>query len=118
MKTIITVFLISVVLIRSVAEAECKKHVELIPAAEVASALQQSEMWVVQNWKVYLWANQSPNKFPQVGQMQAGSRAVILEEGVKEYKVRSPLDKSEGWIGKIHVRRTLIQDTETSTPCN
>ena len=118
MKTLITVFLMSVVLLPSVAGAECKKHIELLSAAEVASEIQQSEMWVVQNWKVNLWSNQSPNKFPQVGLMRPGSRAVIIEEGANDYKVRSPLDKSEGWVSKIQVKRTLMQDTETFTPCS
>jgi hypothetical protein len=118
MKPILIVFLISAVSFSSIAVGECKNHIELLSAAEIASEFQKSEIWVVQNWKINLWTNQSPNKGPQVGQMRPGSRAVILEEGADDYKVRSPLDKSEGWVSKIQVKRTLKQDTETFSPCS
>jgi hypothetical protein len=118
MKALLILFFISLMSFSSLAVGECKNHIELLSAAEIASEFQKSELWVVQNWKINLWASQSPNKGSQVGQMRPGSRAVILEEGVDDYKVRSPLDKSEGWVSKIQVKRTLKQDSETFTPCS
>ena len=56
-------------------------------------------------------------KGTRVGQMLPGSRAFILVESDQDFRVRSPLDGSEGWVGKIQVKRTLFQDTETRERC-
>lgn len=73
---------------------------------------------MVRNSKVNLWSKTTPEgKGTKVGQMLPGSGAFILAEGDQDFRVRSPLDGSEGWVGKVQVKRTLLQDTETRGPC-
>lgn len=52
-----------------------------------------------------------------VGAMRPVSRAVIIDEGVEDFKVRSPLDNSVGWVNFIQVQRTLMQDVITNRIC-
>lgn len=97
---------------------DCKKHIELHSAQYMANEYGQSEMWVLSNVKINLWEKETPKgKGKKVGSMIPGSRALIIEEGSEDYKVKSPLDKSIGWISKIQINRTLYQDTETRQPC-
>ena len=49
--------------------------------------------------------------------MYPGSRALLLNKGKDDYKVKSPLDKSIGWVNKMQVKKTLWQDTETREAC-
>ena len=98
---------------------ECKKHIELFSASELAKEYGKNEMWVLNNVKINLWERaSSKGKGKKVGQMLPGSRALILETSTGDYKVKSPLDKSVGWINKIQVKKTLFQDTETRKACN
>lgn len=98
--------------------AQCRKHIELVSAREVAAEAGTTEEWVVRNYRVNIWARPTPQgKGRKVGAMLPGSRAVILEEGPEDYRVRSPLDQSVGWVSKIQVKRTLYQDVETREPC-
>ena len=97
----------------------CQLHIELQSAQTMAKEYGKSEMWVLQNVKINIWEKSTPDgKGRPVGKMIPGSRAVILEEGPDDYKAQSPLDKSIGWINKMHVARTLKQDVETREPCN
>lgn len=103
----------------TLAEAgDCKKHIELHSAKYMANEYGQSEMWVLSNVKINLWEKEtSKGKGKKVGSMMPSSRALIIEEGLEDYKVKSPLDKSIGWISKIQVSKTLYQDTDTREPC-
>ena len=74
-------------------------------------------MWILANHRIRLWQNPSPSKGRPVGEMIPGSRAVILEERGDDYRVRSPLDGSEGWIGKVQVAGTRFQDIQTRETC-
>ncbi|MFH1992663.1 MAG: hypothetical protein ABIK98_09685 [Pseudomonadota bacterium] len=98
--------------------SDCKKYIEIYSAAEYAREIGTTEDWVVQNHKVNLWARQTNNgKGDVVGKLLPGSRALIIEEGPQEYKVKSPLNGSLGWINKIQVKKTLMQDAKTFEPC-
>jgi hypothetical protein len=99
------------------APPDCRKHIELHGGKYWAKELGKSEMWVLANHHINLWQSQSPTKGNRVGQMRVGSRAMILEEAADDYKVRSPLDGAQGWVGKIQVGRTLWQDAKTFKPC-
>src|SRR5688572_832949 len=99
------------------ASGECGKHIELHGGKHWAKELGRPEMWVLANHRVAMWESPSPQKGRRVGQMRVGSRAVILEERANDYKVRSPLDQSIGWVSKIQVARTLFQDTKTFKSC-
>ena len=102
--------------------AECKKHIELKSVAHKAKVLEKSEAWVLANLKLSIWkypkdSSGSRQTLERVGQILPGSRAVILEELEDDYKIISPYDKSVGWISKIQVEKTLMQDTVTREPC-
>ncbi len=113
-------FISLVILIPQVAlSGECKEHIELYSAAYLSKEYGKNEMWVLNNVKINLWEKPShKGKGRKVGQMLPGSRAVILESSADDYKVKSPLDKSVGWINKIQVKNKLYQDTETRKPCS
>jgi hypothetical protein len=97
---------------------ECKEHIELYSASYLAKEYGKSEMWVLNNVKINLWEKPTHlGKGKKIGQMLPGSRALILQTSGEDYKVRSPLDKSEGWINKIQVLKKLFQDTETRESC-
>jgi len=102
----------------SAAHAKCKKHIALLSAKEVAKEIGQSEMWVLSNYKINLWSKTSKNgKGSVVGRLISGSHALIIDENSRDYKIQSPLDKSIGWISKIQVKGTLLQDTKTREKC-
>ncbi len=97
---------------------ECRQHIELVSAREIAAEMGTTETWVLRNFRVNLWSQPTPEgKGRKTGEMLPGSRALILEVGPEDYRVRSPLDGSVGWVNKIQVKRTLYQDTETREPC-
>ena len=99
-------------------KGDCEKYIELHSAKYMGKEYGQSEMWVLSNVKINLWEKETPKgKGKKVGSMIPGSRALIIEEGADDYKVKSPLDGSIGWINKMQVSRTLYQDKETRKPC-
>ena len=84
----------------------------------MAAEYVQTETWVLQNVKIFVWKKESSKgKHPVVGEMLPGSRAILLKEGVDDYRIKSPHDKSIGWVSKIQVKRVLYQDTKTFKPC-
>lgn len=95
----------------------CQPHIELKDAAFWANELGRPETWVLQNHRINLWERSGSDRGRKVGEMIPGSRAVILDENSDGYRVRSPLDKSVGWISQIQVARTLRQDTGTRRAC-
>lgn len=95
----------------------CLPHVELQPASVWASEMGRTETWILANHRIRLWENPSPSKGRPVGEMIPGSRAVVLEERGDDYRVRSPLDGSKGWIGKVQVVGTRFQDIQTRETC-
>lgn len=102
----------------TIASAECREHVELHSVKHVANEYGKSEVWVIQNHRVNVWAKPSDEgKFPKVGEMRPGSRALILEKRGDDYRIKSPLDGSIGWVNELQVSRTLLQDTETRETC-
>lgn len=91
-----------------------KKHIELHSAKYMANGYGQSEMWVLSNVKINFWKKETSKG---KGKKIPSSRALIIEESPEDYKVKSPHDKSIGWISKIQVSKTLYQDTDTREPC-
>lgn len=92
---------------------------EYFSCGHIAKEYGKSEMWVLNNIKINLW--QKPThlgKGKKIGQMLPGSRALILEISEEDYRVKSPLDKSIGWINKMQVKKTLFQDTVTRKSCS
>jgi hypothetical protein len=97
---------------------ECKEFIELHTAPSIAKKLGKSEDWVFLNHKISLWDRPTrEGKGRAVGRLLPGSRALILDSGIDDYKVRSPRDESTGWISRDEVRRVIRLDTVTMGPC-
>lgn len=111
------IIIMAVLLMAVTAQAECKKHIELLSVDYWV----KNEGYTVQaatRYKLNIWSkSNAQGKGRPVGKIRAGSRAVILKEGKDSYKIKSPLDGSVGWISKIQVVRTLKQDTKTHKAC-
>lgn len=91
----------------SLAFAECKQFIELWSAEESGSGSY-----------VNLWSNPTESgKFPKAGALRPGSRALIIATSAQDFKVKSPLDGSVGWVNKMQVKRMLMQDDKTYKPC-
>jgi len=97
----------------------CAEHVELLSAEHWAEELGRSVSSVLANHRINIWSQSAGtgSKGRKVGEMYPGSRAVVLDYDGHDYRVRSPLDGSIGWVGKIQVARTLWQDTVTRKRC-
>lgn len=105
------------------AAGPCREHVELYDAAFWARELGRSERDVRANYRINLWERSSAGQSGigvrgrKVGEMLVGTRAPILDRGPDDFKVRSPLDGSEGWVGEAQVKRTVWQDLKTGQGC-
>ena len=113
-------FIITIVISSSILSAgECKAFIELHSAKYLANEYGQSELWVLNNVRINLWEKQTPHgKGKKVGELLPGSRALIIEIGPEDYKVRSPYDKSIGWVNKIQLRQVIKLDPITYELCN
>ena len=96
----------------------CQPHIEVHNAAHWAKELGTTEAAAQTNHRINLWNRPSGRERAVVGYLLVGSRAVILDEMPDAYRVQSPADKSDGWLSKIQVARTLKQDVETRRPCD
>ncbi len=99
------------------AQGPCREHIAIHGSAFWAEELGRPEMWMQENYRINLWQGASPNKGQKVGELRVGSHALILQESEDDYRVRSPMDSSVGWVSKIQVERTLFQNTETNEEC-
>ena len=104
--------------IKRLENSDCAEFIELLSAKEVAQEYGETEQWVVANHKVNVWKNSGSNRFPKVGELRPGSRALIIEKLPNVYKIKSPLDKSIGYISKIQVKKTLYQHPKKFEPCS
>lgn len=105
-------------LVEKLENEDCAEFIELLSAKQVAKEYDTTEMWVLQNYKVNLWEKTSANgKGRKVGEMHAGSRALLLEIDGDDFKVKSPKDKTIGWVNSIQVSKTLFQSPETYEKC-
>lgn len=101
------------------AMAKCRQYIELHPAARVAQEMNTTESWVVANHKINVWQKTTAQgRFPAVGKLRPGSRALLMETSGPDFKIQSPLDGSVGWVNQVQVRTILMQDDKTSEPCN
>ena len=90
----------------------CVRHVELLSLPEIAAKAGKPETWVAQNHRIYLLSRPSAQDqgVSVVTQMKAGSRALILSEIERGYRVRSPIDEREGWFGTCQRQWDTLRD--------
>lgn len=99
-------------------DPDCVEYVALWSAGEVAAKIGKDRKWVFLNYTVDIWDNPpSIEKGNVVSKLRASSYARILEKGVKDYKVESPIDKSVGWLSKKHVKTISWKNPETNKLC-
>ena len=97
---------------------DCVEFIQLLSIKQVAKEYDATEMWVVQNYKVNVWEKTSARgKGKKVGEMHAGSRALLLERSGDDFKIKSPKDKSVGWVNSIQIDKTLYQNPKTYEEC-
>tara|TARA_Y100001958_G_C20992184_1_gene379263 strand:- start:235 stop:690 length:456 start_codon:yes stop_codon:yes gene_type:complete len=98
---------------------DCVEVIRCLSAKTVADEAGMSEMWAIRNYKVSVWERPSHlGKGKIVGEMRCGSRAIIIDRTIDDYKVISPLDQSIGWVNKIQIERTSYQHPITREACN
>lgn len=98
---------------------KCRQFVELVSAALVAQELGTTESAVANNYKITLWAKTSAQgKHPKAGEALPGSKALLLATSGEDYKVKSQLDGSVGWVNKIQVTGVRSLDDRTFMPCD
>lgn len=106
------------ILIEKLEDQDCAEFISLLSAKQIAREYDTTEMWVLQNYKVNLWEKTTANgKGRKVGEMHAGSNALLLERNGDDYKVKSPKDKSIGWVNIIQVSKTIYQHPTTYEDC-
>lgn len=99
-------------------KSDCRKHVKLLSVDFWAKEMGRSRMYVLTEYKINTFKNESANrKGYYVGELIPGSKALIIEEGKDDYKIKSPLDGTIGWISKIQVEKTLYMNINTLEPC-
>jgi len=104
-------------IVNTLENSDCAEFIELLSAKEVAKEYGASVQWVLANHKVNVWQLRGSSRGKKVGELLPGSRALILEKFENEYKIRSPLDKSIGYVSKIQVKKTLMQHPKTFELC-
>ena len=97
---------------------DCVEVIRCLSPGDVAREYGRTEQWVVANYMVTVWEKPTHlGKGKKVGDMRCGSRAIILERSVDDYKIISPLDKSVGWVNEVQISGTLFQHPITREPC-
>jgi hypothetical protein len=116
---IFTLFLFFVLLFCQPALAGCRQFIELHSAADVAREMGTTEAWVVGNYKIKLWKKSTAQgRFPAVGNLLPGSRALLLKTSGPDFQVKSPYDGSTGWVNQLQVSGILMQDDITFMACD
>lgn len=97
----------------------CQRYAVLVSPASIAADLGKTADWVRENHRINLWSLESGRgKGSKVGEMLPGSFAFVLDEGPDDYRIRSGLDGSTGWIGKVQVQRVINRDASSGQPCD
>ena len=97
---------------------ECQKFIEVQSAEFWSNEIGQSPQYIQANFKINTFEKESlQGKGRYVGELLPGSRALIIKEGIEEYYVKSPYDKTIGWISKVQVSRVVKQNINTYEEC-
>ena len=98
---------------------DCVEVIRCLSPKALPAAAGMSEMWAIRNYQVTVWEKPTHlGKGRRVGDMRCGSRAMILDRTIDDYKVISPLDQSIGWVNRIQIEGTSYQHPITRETCN
>lgn len=97
---------------------DCRKYVKLLSVDFWAKETGQRRSYILTKFKINTFRNESTNRVGHyVGELIPGSKALIIKEGIDDYKIKSPYDGTIGWISKIQVEKTLYMNIKTLEPC-
>ena len=104
--------------INELRQSDCVEVINCLSGEQVAKDIGKSEQWVLMNYKVAVWEKPTHlGKGEKIGDMNCGSRAMILTKSVNDYKIISPLDQSIGWINNIQISGTSFQHPISNEAC-
>ena len=97
---------------------DCVEFVALWPAGDVAGRIGKDKKWVFLNYTVDLWdIPPSEGIGKNVGKLRASSYARIIQKKGTDYKVESPVDQTQGWLSKKHVKSISRKNPKTRALC-
>ena len=99
-------------------DPDCVEFVALWAAGDIAERIGKDKKWVFLNYTVDLW-DMPPEESEGnvVGKLRASSYARIIEKREDDYKVESPVNQVQGWIGSEHVKTTSWKNPKTRKLC-
>ena len=99
-------------------ESHCVEVIRCLSPTEVAKEIGKTTIWAAVNYTVAVWEKPTHlGKGRKVGDMSCGTKAMILDRIVDDYKIISPLDQSIGWVNKIQISGTSFQHPITQETC-
>ena len=99
-------------------DPDCVEYVALWAAGDIAERLGKDRKWVFLNYTVDLWdVPPAEGEGNTVGKLRASSYARIIEKREDDYKVESPVNQVQGWIGNEHVKTTSWKNPKTRKLC-
>jgi len=99
-------------------DPDCVEYVALWSAGDIAERIGKDKKWVFLNYTVDLWDTPpAEGEGSTVGKLRASSYARIIEKTDDDYKVESPVNQVQGWIGSEHVKTTSWKNPKTRKLC-
>ena len=99
-------------------DPDCVEYVALWAAGDIAERIGKDRKWVFLNYTVDLWdVPPAEGEGNTVGKLRASSYARIIEKREDDYKVESPVNQVQGWIGNEHVKTTSWKNPKTRKLC-
>jgi len=99
-------------------DPDCVEFAALWSAGDIAERIGKDKKWVFLNYTVDLFdAPPVEGQGNTVGKLRASSYARIIDKRGDDYKVESPVNQVQGWIGNEHVKTTSWKNPKTRELC-
>ena len=99
-------------------DKNCADFVEIITYSSLQKETGMSRSQLLMNYNINLWEkSNAKGKGKQVGEINPGAHALILESGKDSYKIFTPMDEYIGWVSKIQVERTMRLTPSSRKAC-
>ena len=97
---------------------DCVDFVALWSALDISQKTGQSKKWIFLHYTVDIWdAPPSKYKGSILGILRASSYARLIDTNGEDYLVESPIDATQGWINKEHVKSIVKKNQQTRKLC-